>query len=358
MSRVERGIATLPSLEESQIDPFAPDVEISQSEELDYSSSLSGAVFEEEPEPNLEQLAELEISEPAESFGEEIEDSSDFDLPDLIKIYFKEIGQFPILTHEQELELAERIELGEGEAREKLANSNLRLVVSIAKKYIGRGLPLLDLIQEGNIGLMTAVEKYDRHKINPGSEKPYKFSTYATWWIRQAIYRGFLNHGRVIRIPIHMQEDLRKFKRLEEKSYLEHGHGLSPEKLAEEFGVRVQMLENLSKNEEIISLNQPVGEYGDREFGDFIPGDDINPEESGEEAEIREAVTDALETLSPREKFVLECRFGLVDGRPRILEEVGKEFGVTRERIRQIEKAALRKLRYPGRSKKLRSLRK
>ncbi len=268
-------------------------------------------------------------------------------ITDPVRMYLKEIGRIPLLNAAQEVDLAQRAEKGEIEAVEKLTQANLRLVVSIAKKYVGRGLTLLDLIQEGNIGLIRAVEKFDWRK-------GFKFSTYATWWIRQAITRAIADQARTIRIPVHMVETINRFIRTSRKLMQELGREPSPEEIAKEMGIEPDKVREIIKvSQEPTSLEAPVGEEKDSTLGDFIPDDEIRPEDQASAELLKAHLGEVLDTLNDREKKVLKLRFGLEDGRQRTLEEVGKEFGVTRERIRQIEAKALRKLRHPTRSKKL-----
>ncbi len=268
-------------------------------------------------------------------------------ITDPVRMYLKEIGRIPLLTGPQEVDLAQRAEKGEIEAVERLTQANLRLVVSIAKKYVGRGLTLLDLIQEGNIGLIRAVEKFDWRK-------GYKFSTYATWWIRQAITRAIADQARTIRIPVHMVETINRFIRTSRKLMQELGREATPEEIAKEMGIEPEKVREIIKvSQEPTSLEAPVGEEKDSTLGDFIPDDEIRPEDQASAELLKAHLSEVLDTLNDREKKVLKLRFGLEDGRQRTLEEVGKEFGVTRERIRQIEAKALRKLRHPTRSKKL-----
>lgn len=282
------------------------------------------------------------------------EEELDLSLPegisidDPVRMYLKEIGKVPLLTAEEETELARRMELGETEAKKLLAEANLRLVVSIAKRYVGRGMLFLDLIQEGNLGLIKAVEKFDYRK-------GYKFSTYATWWIRQAITRAIADQARTIRIPVHMVETINKLIRVSRQLLQELGREPLPEEIAQEMGMTVEKVREIMKiSQEPVSLETPIGEEEDSHLGDFIPDDDAPaPAEAAAFMLLKEQLIDVLDTLTPREEKVLRLRFGLDDGRARTLEEVGKEFNVTRERIRQIEAKALRKLRHPSRSKKL-----
>lgn len=267
---------------------------------------------------------------------------------DPVRMYFKEIGKVPLLTSEEERELAIRIEAGDEEAKKKLCESNLRLVVSIARRYLNRGLSFLDLIQEGNLGLIKAVEKFDY-------TKGYKFSTYATWWIRQAITRSIADQARTIRIPVHMVETINKLIRISRQLLQEYGREPTSEEIAKEMGITVEKVREIKKiSQDPVSLETPIGEEEDSHLGDFIPDEDIpSPVDAAAYSMLQKQLREVLETLSEREKKVLILRFGLDDGRPRTLEEVGKEFSVTRERIRQIEAKALRKLRHPSRSKKL-----
>ena len=267
---------------------------------------------------------------------------------DPVRMYLKEIGKVSLLTPEEEVELAKRMEAGEEEPKKRLAEANLRLVVSIAKRYVGRGMLFLDLIQEGNLGLIKAVEKFDY-------KKGFKFSTYATWWIRQAITRAIADQARTIRIPVHMVETINKLIRVSRQLLQELGREPLPEEIAKEMGMSEDKVREIMKiSQEPVSLETPIGEEEDSHLGDFIPDDDAPaPAESAAFTLLKEQLIDVLDTLTPREEKVLRLRFGLDDGRARTLEEVGKEFNVTRERIRQIEAKALRKLRHPSRSKKL-----
>lgn len=267
---------------------------------------------------------------------------------DPVRMYLKEIGNVPLLTTEQEVELAKRVEAGDEEAKKQLTEANLRLVVSIAKKYVGRGMPFLDLIQEGNMGLMKAVDKFDY-------TKGYKFSTYATWWIRQAITRGIADTGRTIRVPVHMVETINKTLRMTRMLLQELGREPTPEEVAERLNVSVSRVREVLKiSRDPVSLDTPIGEEDDSHLGDFIEDDSaLSPADSAAFSMLRAELATALESLTDRERQVVKLRFGLEDGRARTLEEVGKEFNVTRERIRQIEAKALRKLRHPSRSKRL-----
>ena len=269
-------------------------------------------------------------------------------IEDPVRMYLKEIGKVPLLSAEEEIELAKRMENGDQEAKKRLAEANLRLVVSIAKRYVGRGMLFLDLIQEGNLGLIKAVEKFDYRK-------GYKFSTYATWWIRQAITRAIADQARTIRIPVHMVETINKLIRVSRQLLQELGREPTPEEISEEMGMPVDRVrEILNISQEPVSLETPIGEEEDSHLGDFIQDDNVPvPAEAASFTLLREQLVEVLGTLTEREQKVLRLRFGLDDGRARTLEEVGKEFNVTRERIRQIEAKALRKLRHPSRSRKL-----
>ncbi|MDP4182347.1 MAG: RNA polymerase sigma factor RpoD [Bacillota bacterium] len=269
-------------------------------------------------------------------------------IDDPVRMYLKEIGKVPLLSADEEIELAKRMERGDSESKRRLAEANLRLVVSIAKRYVGRGMLFLDLIQEGNLGLIKAVEKFDYRK-------GYKFSTYATWWIRQAITRAIADQARTIRIPVHMVETINKLIRVSRQLLQELGREPAPEEIAKEMGMSVDKVREIMKiSQEPVSLETPIGEEEDSHLGDFIPDDDAPaPAEAAAFTLLKEQLIDVLDTLTAREEKVLRLRFGLDDGRARTLEEVGKEFNVTRERIRQIEAKALRKLRHPSRSKKL-----
>lgn len=269
-------------------------------------------------------------------------------IDDPVKVYLKEIGRVPLLTSEEEIELAIRISDGDVAAKQRLSEANLRLVVSIAKRYLGRGMQFLDLIQEGNLGLIKAVEKFDY-------TKGFKFSTYATWWIRQAITRAIADQARTIRIPVHMVETINKVKKVQSQLLHQNGHEPSADEIAEELDMPVDKVREIMRvAQEPVSLETPIGEEEDSHLGDFIPDNDAPaPADAASHTMLREQLSDVLSTLTPREEKVLRLRFGLEDGRSRTLEEVGKEFNVTRERIRQIEAKALRKLRHPSRSRKL-----
>ena len=298
--------------------------------------------------PEVEDLAGIE-----EVPEEEITDTDalmdSFSTDDPVRMYLKEIGKVPLLTPEEEIALAIRMADGDEEAKHRMTEANLRLVVSIAKRYVGRGMLFLDLIQEGNLGLIKAVEKFDY-------TKGYKFSTYATWWIRQAITRAIADQARTIRIPVHMVETINKVIRVSRQLLQELGHDPTAEEIAEEMNIPVEKVRDILKiAQEPVSLETPIGEEEDSHLGDFIPDEDASePSEAASFSLLKEQLMAVLATLTPREEKVLRLRFGIEDGRTRTLEEVGKEFNVTRERIRQIEAKALRKLRHPSRSKKLR----
>ena len=298
--------------------------------------------------PALDELEEIdEVTEEEIAEADSMVDSYSTDDP--VRMYLKEIGKVSLLTQEEEIELAVRISQGDEEAKRRMAEANLRLVVSIAKRYVGRGMLFLDLIQEGNLGLIKAVEKFDY-------TKGYKFSTYATWWIRQAITRAIADQARTIRIPVHMVETINKVIRVSRQLLQELGHDPSAEEIAAEMNIPVEKVRDILKiAQEPVSLETPIGEEEDSHLGDFIPDEDASePSEAASFSLLKEQLMSVLATLTPREEKVLRLRFGIEDGRTRTLEEVGKEFNVTRERIRQIEAKALRKLRHPSRSKKLR----
>ncbi len=295
----------------------------------------------------LDSLTDIETTK-----GDDDDNSADskaMTIDDPVKVYLKEIGRVPLLTSEEEIELAIRISENDSEAKKRLSEANLRLVVSIAKRYVGRGMQFLDLIQEGNLGLIKAVDKFDY-------TKGFKFSTYATWWIRQAITRAIADQARTIRIPVHMVETINKVKKTNSQLLHENGRDPTAEEIAEKLEMPVDKVrEILRVAQEPVSLETPIGEEEDSHLGDFIPDDDAQaPVDAASMALMREQLAEVLKTLTPREARVLSLRYGLEDGNPKTLEEVGKEFQVTRERIRQIEAKALRKLRHPSRSKKLR----
>ncbi len=321
-------------LDTDQIDKILETLENAGIEVVNESKSVS----EPEPEPILEISDEdIDLSVPE---GIAIDDP--------VRMYLKEIGKVPLLSADEEIQLARRMETGDEDAKHRLAEANLRLVVSIAKRYVGRGMLFLDLIQEGNLGLIKAVEKFDYRK-------GYKFSTYATWWIRQAITRAIADQARTIRIPVHMVETINKLIRVSRQLLQEYGREPTPEEIAIEMGISEDKVREIIKiAQEPVSLETPIGEEEDSHLGDFIPDDDAPaPAEAAAFTLLKEQLMSVLSTLTPREEKVLKLRFGLEDGRARTLEEVGKYFKVTRERIRQIEAKALRKLRHPSRSRKL-----
>jgi RNA polymerase primary sigma factor len=310
-----------------------------------------------EANPDDFEIIALETSEEAD-LEEIVAEASEDDVEavpkgvavdDPVRMYLKEIGKVPLLTAEEEMDLAQRMELGDEEAKQKLCEANLRLVVSIAKRYVGRGMLFLDLIQEGNLGLIKAVDKFDWRK-------GFKFSTYATWWIRQAITRSIADQARTIRIPVHMVETINKQIRITRQLLQEFGRDPTPEEIAAEMEISVEKVREISKiAQEPVSLETPIGEEEDSHLGDFIPDEDVpSPADAAAFSMLKEQLVEVLSTLTDREQEVLRLRFGLDDGRARTLEEVGQQFKVTRERIRQIEAKALRKLRHPNRSKRLR----
>ena len=299
----------------------------------------------EDIEPDAEDLEEVEDIDVNDIDVDNLEGVS---IDDPVRMYLREIGKIPLLTYDQELDLAKKVLAGDEAAKQKLAESNLRLVVSIAKKYVGRGMLFLDLIQEGNMGLIKAVEKFDY-------TKGYKFSTYATWWIRQAITRAIADQARTIRIPVHMVETINRLIRTSRQLLQQNGREPTPEEIAKEMDVSVERVLEIQKiAQDPVSLETPIGEEDDSHLGDFIQDEDSpSPQDAASYTMLREQLDEVMSTLTPREAKVLRLRFGLDDGKARTLEEVGKEFQVTRERIRQIEAKALRKLRHPSRSKKL-----
>jgi len=309
---------------------------------LDTLSGLNIEVIKDAAVPDAAITADSEPEEIDISVPEGIS------IDDPVRMYLKEIGKVPLLSAEEEIDLALRMEQGDEEAKKRLCEANLRLVVSIAKRYVGRGMLFLDLIQEGNLGLIKAVEKFDYRK-------GFKFSTYATWWIRQAITRAIADQARTIRIPVHMVETINKLIRVSRQLLQEYGREPLPEEIADQMGIPEEKVREIIKiAQEPVSLETPIGEEEDSHLGDFIPDDDAPaPAEAAAFTMLKEQLMSVLSTLTPREEMVLKLRFGLEDGRARTLEEVGKEFKVTRERIRQIEAKALRKLRHPSRSRKL-----
>ena len=375
IAKEKNGIVTKTNLESldhfSELDP--EDIEAIKErllkENIDYDEEDEVVYIEKvniEDEEVVDEEAELEFTEedePADDLKVKEEKDADtkelkkeipiadikgLNVDDPVKMYLKEIGKIPLLTAPEEVALAKRMEAGDNRAKKRLAETNLRLVVSIAKRYVGRGMSFLDLIQEGNLGLMKAVDKFDY-------KRGFKFSTYATWWIRQAITRAIADQARTIRIPVHMVETINKLVRIERQLVQELGRDPSNEEIAKEMGIEVEKVREVRKiAQEPVSLETPIGEEEDSHLGDFIEDDTaVAPDEAANFTMLREELNEILMTLNERERKVLELRFGLVDGTPRTLEEVGKEFNVTRERIRQIEAKALRKLKHPSRSQKL-----
>lgn len=315
----------------------------------DIYEKLAGLGIEVVPEaPDIEPLDSSALESPPEEVEVDLTIPEGVGIDDPVRMYLKEIGRVSLLTPEEEVELAKRMEIGDEEAKRRLAEANLRLVVSIAKRYVGRGMLFLDLIQEGNLGLIKAVEKFDYRK-------GYKFSTYATWWIRQAITRAIADQARTIRIPVHMVETINKLIRVSRQLLQELGREPMPEEIAKEMNISEDKVREIMKiAQEPVSLETPIGEEEDSHLGDFIEDHDARaPAEEASFTLLREQLDEVLKTLTDREQRVLRLRFGLDDGRARTLEEVGQKFGVTRERIRQIEAKTLRKLRHPSRSKKL-----
>ncbi len=362
---INRGLSRKrPSLSYAEItDAFdGMDIDKDRMEEIYEKIFHHNIEIVEESEPDDRDILELEeenlvesdeAEEDAAGSGEKEIDlesslSKSISVEDPVRMYLKEIGKVPLLTADEEVELAKRMEQGDEYAKQKLCEANLRLVVSIAKKYMGRGMLFLDLIQEGNLGLIKAVDKFDY-------TKGYKFSTYATWWIRQAITRSIADQARTIRIPVHMVETINKLIRVSRQMLQEQGREPTPDEIAEEMGISVEKVREILKiAQEPVSLETPIGEEEDSHLGDFIPDEDAPaPAEAAAFSMLKEQLVDVLGTLTEREQKVLKLRYGLGDGRARTLEEVGREFDVTRERIRQIEAKALRKLRHPTRSKKL-----
>ena len=320
-------------------------------EELDYDVEQVDKLYDTFEAYNIEIVEDDGGESIAPASNEELESVLSADgisIDDPVKVYLKEIGRVPLLSAEEEVELAIRMSEGDVAAKKRLSEANLRLVVSIAKRYVGRGMQFLDLIQEGNLGLIKAVEKFDH-------TKGFKFSTYATWWIRQAITRAIADQARTIRIPVHMVETINKVKKVNSQLLHENGHEPTNEQIAEKLEMPVEKVREIMRvAQEPVSLETPIGEEEDSHLGDFIPDEDAPaPSDVASHTMLKEQLAEGLSTLTPREEKVLRLRFGLEDGRSRTLEEVGKEFNVTRERIRQIEAKALRKLRHPSRSKKL-----
>ena len=334
-------------LSEEALDKFYEDLETNNID-IDIPDADILPPLDDDLLPEIEEIAEIEEVTEEELNADPDSLADTFSTDDPVRMYLKEIGKVPLLTPEEEVDLATRMADGDEVAKQRMTEANLRLVVSIAKRYVGRGMLFLDLIQEGNLGLIKAVEKFDY-------TKGYKFSTYATWWIRQAITRAIADQARTIRIPVHMVETINKTIRVSRQLLQELGHDPTAEEIAAEMDMPIDKVRDILKiAQEPVSLETPIGEEEDSHLGDFIPDEDASePAEAASFSLLREQLEEVLDTLAPREKKVLELRFGIVDGRTRTLEEVGKEFNVTRERIRQIEAKALRKLRHPSRSKKL-----
>ena len=321
-------------------------------DELELDSEQIERIYDRFEALNIDVVEEMEIPDDITSDISELESdlgsTEGVAIDDPVRMYLKEIGKVPLLSAAEEIEIAKRMADGDQDAKKQLAEANLRLVVSVAKRYVGRGMLFLDLIQEGNLGLLKAVEKFDYRK-------GYKFSTYATWWIRQAITRAIADQARTIRIPVHMVETINKLIRVNRQLLQEYGREPRPDEIAREMGISEEKVREIIKvAQEPVSLETPIGEEEDSHLGDFIPDDDAPaPAEVAAFTLLKEQLMEVLDTLTPREEKVLRLRFGLDDGKARTLEEVGREFNVTRERIRQIEAKALRKLRHPSRSKKL-----
>ena len=321
-------------------------------DELELDSEQIERIYDRFEALNIDVVEEMEIPDDITSDISELESDTGgtegVAIDDPVRMYLKEIGKVPLLSAAEEIEIAKRMADGDQDAKKQLAEANLRLVVSVAKRYVGRGMLFLDLIQEGNLGLIKAVEKFDYRK-------GYKFSTYATWWIRQAITRAIADQARTIRIPVHMVETINKLIRVNRQLLQEYGREPRPDEIAREMGISEEKVREIIKvAQEPVSLETPIGEEEDSHLGDFIPDDDAPaPAEVAAFTLLKEQLMEVLDTLTPREEKVLRLRFGLDDGKARTLEEVGREFNVTRERIRQIEAKALRKLRHPSRSKKL-----
>ena len=343
---VELGKKNTNFLEYAQIDSYFKDMKL--------NSDMMEAIYDYLEQNGIDVLTLAAVADDDEDLDDPIEDETEIAVPDGVSIedpvrmYLKEIGKVPLLSADEEIKLAQRMEEGDEAAKKKLAEANLRLVVSIAKRYVGRGMLFLDLIQEGNLGLIKAVEKFDYRK-------GYKFSTYATWWIRQAITRAIADQARTIRIPVHMVETINKLIRVSRQLLQELGREPSPEEIAEEMDIPVERVREILKiSQEPVSLETPIGEEEDSHLGDFIQDENVPvPADAAAFTLLKEQLDEVLGTLTEREQKVLRLRFGLDDSRARTLEEVGKEFNVTRERIRQIEAKALRKLRHPSRSRKL-----
>ncbi len=330
-------VTAMADCDPEQIERLYGQLESSGIDIIDYDDAVS----EEETKNELDQMESAKDME-------KILQQEGLAIDDPVRMYLKEIGKVPLLDTDAELEIAKKMADGDEEAKKMLIEANLRLVVSIAKRYVGKGMFFLDLIQEGNLGLMKAVEKFD-------FTKGFKFSTYATWWIRQAITRAIADQARTIRIPVHMVETIHKVSRYQRQLLQELGHEATAEEVAEKIGMSADKVREIMKiAQDPVSLETPIGEEEDSHLGDFIPDDDSPaPQEAASFAMLREQLSEVLHTLTPREEHVLKLRYGLDDGRPRTLEEVGKEFNISRERNRQIEAKALRKLRHPSRSKRL-----
>ena len=343
---VELGKKNKNFLEYAQIDSYFKDMKL--------NSDMMEAIYDYLEQNGIDVLTLAAVADDDEDLDDPIEDETEIAVPDgviiedPVRMYLKEIGKVPLLSADEEIKLAQRMEEGDEAAKKKLAEANLRLVVSIAKRYVGRGMLFLDLIQEGNLGLIKAVEKFDYRK-------GYKFSTYATWWIRQAITRAIADQARTIRIPVHMVETINKLIRVSRQLLQELGREPTPEEIAAEMNMPVERVREILKiSQEPVSLETPIGEEEDSHLGDFIQDDNVPvPADAAAFTLLKEQLEEVLGTLTEREQKVLTLRFGLEDGRARTLEEVGREFNVTRERIRQIEAKALRKLRHPSRSRKL-----
>ncbi len=355
MAGTEKKSAVTELLERGKVQGKLSTQEITDAlEELDFDIEQMDKLYESMETLNIEVIEDLtpdldiEFDNSTQLAAEAAMQAEGVNIDDPVKVYLKEIGRVPLLSADEEIELATRMMDGDIKARKRLSEANLRLVVSIAKRYVGRGMQFLDLIQEGNLGLIKAVEKFDY-------TKGFKFSTYATWWIRQAITRAIADQARTIRIPVHMVETINKVKKVSSQLLHKNGHDPSAEEIAIELDMPIDKVREIIRvSQEPVSLETPIGEEEDSHLGDFIPDDEaLAPDDAASHILLKEQLGGVLSTLTEREEKVLRLRFGLEDGRSRTLEEVGKEFNVTRERIRQIEAKALRKLRHPSRSKKL-----
>ena len=353
---IERG-KTAGAISQSELEALVEELELDADRIESIYNTLDAAgvaivsnddTSEDDPTTDLMAISESADEEPDAAELDDLSVPDGISIDDPVRMYLKEIGKVPLLTADEEIEIAKRMSEGDESAKRQLAEANLRLVVSIAKRYVGRGMLFLDLIQEGNLGLIKAVEKFDY-------SKGYKFSTYATWWIRQAITRAIADQARTIRIPVHMVETINRLIRVHRQLLQEYGREPQPDEIAKAMGISEEKVREILKiAQEPVSLETPIGEEEDSHLGDFIPDDEAPaPAEAAAFALLKEQLIDVLDTLTPREEKVLRLRFGLDDGKARTLEEVGREFNVTRERIRQIEAKALRKLRHPSRSKKL-----